>query len=353
MRRHSLFCGSSAAVRGADLTASEAGLPAVPVVDIADRGPVALVRAERDRAMALLASARRRYTAPVLHAGDRISARWLARTGNPYAPAIHAVAAEVAGPGAVMLNLSYEWACTSIAAPDPAGEGARLMRTLDWPFDGLGAHVVVAREAGPAGPFLNVTWPGSVGVLTAMAPGRFAVALNQAPMARRGLGLPGDWLMGRLDWWRSSALPPTHLLRHVVETARDYAEAVAMLRDRPLSLPCFYIVAGVAAGETCVIERLASRGIVHRGAVACANDWLSPDLSGRARGRDNPERRAAMTAAATQGEGEDVGAFDWVRAPILNARTRVAVNANAAAGTLAVLGIEHGRPATHPLALAA
>ena len=75
-----------------------------------------------------------------------------------------------------------EWACTALARDDDA---PWLVRTLDWPFPGLGRHVEIALMRGAAGDFYNVTWPGFVGVLTAMAPGRFAAAVNQAPLRRR------------------------------------------------------------------------------------------------------------------------------------------------------------------------
>ena len=68
-----------------------------------------------------------------------------------------------------------------------------MVRTLDCPVGGLGGNVVVARHEGDMGPFYNVTWPGLVGVVTAMAPGRFSVALNQTPMRRYS---PWCWL----DW---------------------------------------------------------------------------------------------------------------------------------------------------------
>src|SRR5262249_40440392 len=73
-------------------------------------------------------------------------------------------------------NYSYEWGCTTGAAPD--GDGVTLMRTLDWPFDGLGRALVVMRQQGAAGPYLSVTWPAFAGVLTGLAPGRFAAAIN-------------------------------------------------------------------------------------------------------------------------------------------------------------------------------
>ena len=53
------------------------------------------------------------------------------------------------------------------------GLAAELARTLDWPFPGLGRFVELVRMRGPAGEFINVTWPGYVGALTALAPGRF------------------------------------------------------------------------------------------------------------------------------------------------------------------------------------
>ena len=69
--------------------------------------------------------------------------------------------------------------------PMKAADGPVLRRTLDWPFPGLGRLVEVTRQRGAAGDFLNVTWPGFAGVLTAVAPGRFAASINQAPMRRR------------------------------------------------------------------------------------------------------------------------------------------------------------------------
>ena len=38
---------------------------------------------------------------------------------------------------------------------DPTAPGMRLLRTLDWPFHGLGRNLVVARQTGPAGEFLQ------------------------------------------------------------------------------------------------------------------------------------------------------------------------------------------------------
>jgi hypothetical protein len=308
----------------------------IPFLDVGDGGALATLRAERARALELLAIARRSYTGVGLRLGDALSRRWLRRSGNLYAEQIRAVAVELARPGATLLNLSYEWACTASVAADPCGGGMRLRRTLDWPLPGLGRNVIVARESSPAGPFLNVTWPGAVGVLTAMAPGRFAVAINQAPLRGHGVGFAGDWLLERVGVWRRAALPPAHLVRAVLERAPDYATARRMLAEQPIALPCFFSLSGVTPLEGCVIERWENSACIHAAPIACANDWLSPGQRGRARGTDNTARRQHLAASeAAQDDG-----FEWVVPPVLNPMTRLAVVANAARGFLAVRGIE-------------
>ena len=90
-----------------------------------------------------------------------------------------------------LLNASYQWGCTARACDEDGVPW--LLRTLDWPFHGLGRHAEVARMRGAAGDFFSVTWPGYVGALTALAPSRFAACVNQAPMRRR---TAHRWLRG-------------------------------------------------------------------------------------------------------------------------------------------------------------
>ena len=321
-----------------------ADIAPIPLIDAGAGGALAVLAGARERADALIDAARRMYTPPALVIGDALSRRWLERAGNPFRAEIFAIADAVGRPGVVLLNVSYEWACTTLAAPDPDGVGNRMRRTLDWPFHGLGRTVVVAREDSPSGPFLNVTWPGSVGVLTAMAPGRFSAAINQPPMIKRGLTIAGDWLAQRARLWSSKALPPMHLLRRVFTEARGYTEARAMLAETPLALPTFFTLSGIERDQGCVIERLEDRAVVHDGAEACvANDWIARGMPpGRPRLADNRERRAGLLQSAGEA-GDD---FVWLRPPVLNAKTRLAVVANAARGRLAVLGFERDGPAT-------
>ncbi len=105
--------------------------------------------------------------------------------------------------GVHALNISTEWACSSMV------NGGRLMRTLDWPLHGMGPTLTVTRHDAAVGAWWQATWPDLVGVLTGMAPGRFAAAYNQPPI-RRVTGLkPLDWVLERIGGG-SAASHPTH-----------------------------------------------------------------------------------------------------------------------------------------------
>jgi hypothetical protein len=98
---------------------------------------------------------------------------------------MEALSSRLGLPGAWFLNGSYQWCCTALAREED--DAPWLARTLDWQFPGLGRFAAVARMRGPAGEYYSVTWPGYVGTLTALAPNRFAAAINQAPLRRRTL----------------------------------------------------------------------------------------------------------------------------------------------------------------------
>ncbi len=324
-------------------------LPAIPVIDIGAGGPLELVRRARPQAEALLAAARRQFTAPVVLAADWRGRRWLARAGNPHLQEIDAIAAELGRPGAHGLNLSYEWACTSGVAPDTDGNTV-LRRTLDWPFHGLGRNTVVARRDGRAGPWLDITWPGFVGVFTALAPGRFAAAINQAPLRRRTGLMPADWLIDRVKVGRSTDLPPCHLLRAVFETCRDYAEAKNLLTTAPLCLPALFILAGAKAGEGCIIERTEDAAAAVNAPAAIANGWLTPAFGrGTARGYDSPTRQCLLAAC----QAERCADLEWLQPPIANPYTRLAALLDAGRDRLTLQGWERSGPATQILHLPA
>ena len=125
-------------------------------------------------------------------------------------------------------------------------------------------HVIAARVAGPAGPFVTLTWPGYTGVLTAMAPGRFSAALNQAPM-RKAIGFYVlDWAVNRRRVWKMPHPTPAHLLRAVFEEAEMFADAKRRLMSEPISTPAIFSLAGVKPSETVVIERSETEARVAR-----------------------------------------------------------------------------------------
>ncbi len=228
--------------------------------------------------------------------------------------------------------MSYLFACTTSAARGPNG-APLLRRSLDWPFDGLGRCVEIAWQSGPAGDFYNVTWPGAVGVLSAMAPGRFCAVINQAPMRRRTrglIGLPYDAMINlgnalmREDGW-----PPDHLLRLAFETCESFEDAIALLSREPLARPALFTLTGTRPGEMAVVERTEREALVLRGHATVANDWQTPrqGWNGRMGLENNEARKAAMRGFAPGGP-----AFRWAVPPVLNATTRLVVEMSAAGG---------------------
>ncbi len=318
-------------------------LPQIPVIDARNGGAAAIAAAAEDRLHDLLRSARRLVTPPLLGLGDRASRRWLERNRNPYLDEIAAIAGLLRARGAYALNTSFEWCCTSGVAPDPRG-GNRLIRVLDWHQSGLGRNLVVARQKGLAGDFVNLTWPGFVGVITAMAPGRFAVALNQPPLARSRLSLPLDWLLGRIAVWRSATLPPAHLLRQVCETCATYEDAKRALATTPLCVPALFTIAGTLPGEGCVIERTRNAAALREMPAAIANHWVAIAERGLPRTPDSPDRQRHMEAVLADG-------CEWLTPPIINRDTRMAAVMNPARSDLWVQGWERSGPATAALML--
>lgn len=322
-------------------------LPEIPVLEVGRRWPLETLDLETVRAHALLDEATTGYPRAGLRLADAISRRWLTRSQSPYLDEIHQIAVRLGRPGAYYFNVSYEWGCTTSVGPGPDGLSARLMRVLDWPTNGIGRYVIAAAVDGAAGRWMTMTWPGYTGVLQAVAPGRFAAALNQAPMAQPTRFLPLDWAVGRIRVWHNPLRTPAHLLRHVFETARDYRQARQMLTEWPISSPTIYTLSGVGPDEACVIERKEHEAHVIEGPASAANAWRCPGWAGRVRGDDN-EGRCRMIAGQPRAFDAD---FAWLRPPIRNELTRLALVADASSGRMIAQGFEPDGPATQVLSL--
>jgi hypothetical protein len=265
---------------------------------------------------------------------------------------LEAIAVALGFPGIWFLNGTYQWGCTAVARDEDGVPW--LARTLDWPFRGLGRHIELARMRGPAGEFVNVTWPGYAGALTALAPGRFAAAINQAPLWRRTRKpwlRPYDLAANALRTWPIRFRPPDHLLREVFETCRDFAAAKRRLETVPVARPVIFTLIGCERGERCVIERTEEGFASRTEDTSTANDWLRSTTPWEARVcatlllKSSPEEatahsRARREALSSWPQPFARSDFAWVTPPVLNPFTRIAVEMCAASGTLRAVGYE-------------
>lgn len=346
-------------------------LPSIPVIDAREGGTLFHARASgrqalmlRDACVGWLPVAAR----PLLPLLDGVARRWLTRSKSPYVGEVRAIATMLGFPGIWFLNGSYQWSCTALARDENDGP-PWLARTLDWPFPGLGRFVELVRMRGPAGEFINVTWPGYVGTLTALAPGRFGAAINQGPLRRRTHGR----LLRICDFVANASatllharsMPPDQLLRSVFEQAPNYAEARRMLETTPVARPVIYTLAGCQPGERCVIERTEDGFNTRTDGHGAANDWLdsSPQWEGRIGASQmftaTFEEAAEKSRARRQGLASWQGSFEhdsfgWVAPPVLNPYTRIAVEMCPARGIVRAVGYElhageeFARPVTQP-----
>lgn len=319
----------------------------VPIIDVREGGPSAHALRRHPQALALRAACLGWLPGGgfLARLADPLARWWLRRSGSPLLPEVEAIARSLGRPGVWLLHCAYAVGCTALA--DESADGPVLRRTLDWPFPGLGRLVEIAHQRGPAGEFLNVTWPGFAGVLTAMAPGRFAACINQAPMRWR---TPSSWLVW-LDYAMNAlgALmvqgrpPPEHLLRVAFETCADFEEACRFLTTAPVARPVLFLVTGCVPGERVLIEREGGAARLYRNDTVVANAWHKPAEGWRPRtcGEGTPvennRRRVAAMAAWT---GAHPPSLQWALPPVVNGCTRVAVEMCAASGRLAVAGWE-------------
>ncbi|HEX3504391.1 MAG TPA: hypothetical protein VHU22_13455 [Xanthobacteraceae bacterium] len=328
----------------------------IPVFDLRDgdaarhvRQSAARARALRDACLGVFP----RSAMPLVPMLDRASHRWLKRSRSPYMPEIAQIADALDFSGIWLLNASYQWGCTARAGQEDGVPW--LLRTLDWPFAGLGRYAEVAHMRGACGDFYSVTWPGYVGALTAMAPQRFAACVNQAPMRRR---TSHPWLRGYdfaanavAIWQSEDLMPPDQLLRHVFEVCSDYESARRMLETVPVARPVIYSLVGCKPSEQCVIERTETGFATREDEASAANDWvpcragwegrigLRRFLKSSFEEATDYNRLRRDTLDAWDGS-LSAPSFGWVREPVLNPYTRLAVAMCPKTGVLRVVGYD-------------
>jgi hypothetical protein len=284
---------------------------------------------------------------------DAIVRRWFAQSRSPYVAEITQIAAMLNLSGVWLLNGSYQWGCTSLAREE--GGVPWLARTLDWPFAGLGRYAEVAHMRGDAGDYFSITWPGYVGILTGMAPSRFAACINQAPTWRRTLH---PWLRG-YDHAANAVhtlakirhIPPDQLLRHTFEVCDTYRAARHVLEMTPVARPVIYTLIGCKSDERCVIERCEDSFVTREDETSAANDWVPsrPQWEGRMAAKDLVTKSYADAASQSRARRESLagwrglvsaGHFNWVTPPVLNPYTRLAAVMSPRHGILRATGYE-------------
>jgi hypothetical protein len=134
--------------------------------------------------------------------------------------------------------------CSTIALP--TADGPVLARNMDWFPEDLLAQASYLVRISRHGEFryASAGWPGGIGVVTGLSARGFAVALNAVlcpePICKTGY-------------------PVLLHLRCVVEDARDFDHALAMLRDQRLTAPGLFTLVGSKNEERVVIERSPTR----------------------------------------------------------------------------------------------
>ena len=89
----------------------------IPHLDTIGRGIASLAHEAPERFQAVLKAGRQHYGQAAMAIGNAFSRRWLTRNGNPYLCEINELAVLADGPGLHLLNMSYEWSCTTSVAP--------------------------------------------------------------------------------------------------------------------------------------------------------------------------------------------------------------------------------------------
>jgi len=172
--------------------------------------------------------------------------------------------------------LKFVFSCSSFSVDTPTGP--LHARNLDWWSENraLSRHTVIYNFHGaPAGPFQTVGWPGFLGVLSGMAPKRFAVTLNAVLSKEPPMLAP----------------PVVLVMRSVFESSRSYEEAIEVLSSAKIASDCLFLITGPRAGQMAVIERTPTRAAVRNpedGRIVVTNDyrvlrdvWIPEDEEGR------------------------------------------------------------------------
>jgi hypothetical protein len=140
-------------------------------------------------------------------------------------------------------TIEESFGCTAMAFNLDGNRGVAHVRNLDWDLKGCGPKSVIIHYKGEEGPFTAPSWPGFVGVLSGVAPGRFSATINMAPQ----VSMPGT------QW------PVTFALRIAFEECGTFDEAVKYLTRVKLAASTLFMVVGTKKDQAVVIEHTGSK----------------------------------------------------------------------------------------------
>ncbi len=153
----------------------------------------------------------------------------------------------------LLANASYDvlqsLGCSTLALA--TAEGPVLARNMDWfPERELAVaslRLELRRGSGP--PIVLAGWLGSVGVVSGLSPRGFAIVLN-AVSSQESPNMMGESVL--------------LTIRDVLESARDFDEALARLTDTPLACSGLFTLVGHENAQRAVVERSPSQAAVRR-----------------------------------------------------------------------------------------
>ena len=260
---------------------------------------------------------------------------WHRRVENPYLAELESL--HEMGFLIYPMNGALEFGCTT--AMVTRHNRPVLWRTLDWPWPHMAGGLLVVQMPSTHGVWYNVTWPNFVGVANALAPGRFALAVNRAP----------SWYEVKPATHRRLVLnsknrSPLHLAREVMQHAPDYATAKQWLLSSKLCTTAIFTLVGMDTGERCVIEHWSDRTIEVPDAVAATNHWQAFPPNRVRPSEQSKVRLREMKARLGVGYIRPLG---WLTEPVLFEHTVLAMEACPASGVLRVRGVDNRAIISH------
>ncbi|MFT7144565.1 MAG: hypothetical protein ACI9TY_001839 [Alphaproteobacteria bacterium] len=285
----------------------------VPTIQLADKGYDQLYKQAPASAKYLLQEWATYFGDWQLKRDDFISKLMLKNKNFAYKTELEAIKPAV---GLYSLNFNRYLGCTTAIKDDI------FYRTLDVSAPALGTSLHKTEKNTPYGTYINLTWPGFVGVATAYAPKRFALAYNEAPQ-------PVGWLLNIIKIIFSKDIPPLWLTRQVLENCKNYDQAKEMLINTPLCTNAIYTLMGMT-GEGCIIERTANeakvRELSEQGYVSAGNHWQNDTFKGRVATskKSSYERCIFMEKFLRQKDASTAKPFAWLKQPIAGDTTRFA-----------------------------